>query len=91
MIKSEESFTRQHTGYGHLRSTGSHPCPDIPLGNHQYNNAAVVIIGGGIAGMNMAIDLLTKQGIKSFVIIEKGGGFGGTWRDVRAPGNMSYS
>ena len=34
----------------------------------------------------MAIDLLKNRKVKSFIIIEKGGGFGGTWRDNKFPG-----
>lgn len=33
----------------------------------------------------MAIKLI-ESGIKKLVIIEKSGGFGGTWRDNRYPG-----
>ena len=36
-------------------------------------------------GMCTAIDLV-KQGIQNFVILEKSGGVGGTWRDQKYPG-----
>ena len=45
----------------------------------------VVIIGGGFGGMLAAVRLL-EQGIDDFVIIEKGGDFGGTWYWNRYPG-----
>src|SRR3974390_1233951 len=38
----------------------------------------VVIIGGGFAGM-LAAARLTDEGINDFLIIERGGDFGGTW------------
>ena len=53
--------------------------PNTPIGNHNLTNAAVVIIGGGISGMCTAIDLIVNQNVKNFVILEKSGGFGGTW------------
>lgn len=45
----------------------------------------VVIIGGGFGGMLAAVRLL-EQGIDDFVILEKGGNFGGTWYWNRYPG-----
>ena len=45
----------------------------------------VVIIGGGFAGM-LAAARLTKEGIDDFLILERGGDFGGTWYWNRYPG-----
>ena len=45
----------------------------------------VVIIGGGFGGIGMGIEL-KKAGIHSFVIIERAGEVGGTWRDNTYPG-----
>jgi cation diffusion facilitator CzcD-associated flavoprotein CzcO len=81
-----ENQSRQRGGFGRLSYSGTRPWPEVPVGNHEHDSAAVVIIGGGIAGMNMAINLLTNRKVKSFIIIEKGGGFGGTWRDNKFPG-----
>jgi ribulose 1,5-bisphosphate synthetase/thiazole synthase len=53
--------------------------PGTPINNRHLTNASVVIIGGGISGMCTAIDLIVKQNVKNFVILEKSGGFGGTW------------
>ena len=53
--------------------------PESPVTNQNLTNTAVVIIGGGISGMCTAIDLLVYRKIKNFVILEKSGGFGGTW------------
>ena len=49
--------------------------------------ATVVIVGGGFAGMLTAIDL-GKHGITDFRIVEKAGDFGGTWYWNRYPGCM---
>ncbi|KAJ7029749.1 hypothetical protein C8F04DRAFT_1043117 [Mycena alexandri] len=48
----------------------------------------IVIIGGGIGGMTMAIEL-KRIGFSNFTIIEKGAEFGGTWRDSIYPGCSS--
>ena len=45
----------------------------------------VVIIGGGFAGM-LAASRLVDEGIDDFILIERGGDFGGTWYWNRYPG-----
>ncbi|KAK4941864.1 hypothetical protein LTR10_018340 [Elasticomyces elasticus] len=60
--------------------------PELPMSNENLTKAAVVIIGGGISGMCIAIDLLVNRKVKNFVILEQSGGFGGTWRDNKFPG-----
>ncbi len=45
----------------------------------------VVIVGGGFSGIGVAIRLL-KEGIRDFVLLEKGAQLGGTWRDNTYPG-----
>ncbi|KAJ9635576.1 hypothetical protein H2204_005750 [Knufia peltigerae] len=62
------------------------PWPEATVSNDNFTNIAVVIIGGGISGMCIAIDLLVKRQIRNFIIVEKSGGFGGTWRDNKFPG-----
>ena len=44
-----------------------------------------VIIGAGISGVLMGIKLL-ERGYRNFVILEKAGAMGGTWRDNVYPG-----
>lgn len=44
----------------------------------------VVIVGTGFSGIAMAMAL--KEAGRSFVMLEKGNEFGGTWRDNRYPG-----
>ena len=53
--------------------------PETSVNNQSLTNAAVVIVGGGISGICTAIDLLVNRQVKNFVILEKSGGFGGTW------------
>lgn len=45
----------------------------------------VVIIGAGFSGINMAIRL-KQAGVTDFVILERAGDVGGTWRDNSYPG-----
>jgi cation diffusion facilitator CzcD-associated flavoprotein CzcO len=45
----------------------------------------IVIIGSGFSGIGMGI-ALKKAGFSDFVILEKGAGLGGTWRDNQYPG-----
>lgn len=46
---------------------------------------AMVIVGAGFAGLGMAIKL-KQAGIEDFVILERAGDVGGTWRDNQYPG-----
>jgi cation diffusion facilitator CzcD-associated flavoprotein CzcO len=45
----------------------------------------VVVIGAGFAGLCMAIKL-KQAGLHDFVVLEKAGRVGGTWRDNTYPG-----
>jgi cation diffusion facilitator CzcD-associated flavoprotein CzcO/NAD(P)-dependent dehydrogenase (short-subunit alcohol dehydrogenase family) len=45
----------------------------------------IAIIGGGFSGLGMAIELL-GQGVRDFVVLEKGRQLGGTWRENTYPG-----
>lgn len=56
--------------------------PPIPA---QTNPLDFAIVGAGFGGMCMAIKLL-EQGNRNFLIVEKGGEVGGTWRDNSYPG-----
>ncbi|KAH0283868.1 cyclohexanone monooxygenase [Aureobasidium namibiae CBS 147.97] len=66
--------------------TGDKPWPEVPIGNKDHTNAAVVIIGAGISGMCTAIDLIKRTNCKNFLILEKSSGVGGTWHDNKYPG-----
>ena len=43
-----------------------------------------IILGAGISGIGMAVNLL-KANISSFLVLEKKGAVGGTWRDNTYP------
>lgn len=45
----------------------------------------VAVIGSGFAGIGMAVRL-KQAGLKDFVVLERAGGVGGTWRDNSYPG-----
>ena len=45
----------------------------------------VVVIGAGFAGIGMGV-ALRQAGISDFLIVDKAGGIGGTWRDNTYPG-----
>jgi cation diffusion facilitator CzcD-associated flavoprotein CzcO len=45
----------------------------------------VAIIGAGLGGLGMAI-ALRREGIEDFVVLERAGDIGGTWRDNTYPG-----
>lgn len=46
----------------------------------------IAILGAGMGGLGMAAQL-RRHGIDSFVVLEKGGEVGGTWRDNIYPGS----
>ncbi|WP_107657685.1 DUF4873 domain-containing protein [Nocardia suismassiliense] len=48
-------------------------------------NPEIVIVGAGFGGIGMAIEL-RKAGIDDFVVLEKAGEIGGTWRENTYPG-----
>jgi cation diffusion facilitator CzcD-associated flavoprotein CzcO len=58
-----------------VSSNGNHPKPD-----HE-----VAIIGAGLGGLGMAA-ALKRRNIQDFVIFERAGDIGGTWRDNTYPG-----
>jgi cation diffusion facilitator CzcD-associated flavoprotein CzcO len=53
--------------------------------SHETEHLGIAIIGGGFAGIAMAIRLL-ESGRKDFAILEKAPALGGTWRDNTYPG-----
>ncbi|KAI9039309.1 flavin-containing monooxygenase [Aspergillus affinis] len=56
------------------------------VGNKDFTESTVVIIGAGFSGLCMAIDLLKRTPCRNFVILEKGSQVGGTWFDNKYPG-----
>jgi protoporphyrinogen oxidase len=61
----------------------------ISVGNRDLTKAAVLIIGAGISGICIAIDLIKRNKCHNFIIVEKGSGPGGTWKDNTYPGITS--
>lgn len=51
----------------------------------QEQHVQVAILGSGFAGLGMAIRL-KQRGVESFVVFERAGEVGGTWRDNTYPG-----
>jgi cation diffusion facilitator CzcD-associated flavoprotein CzcO len=49
---------------------------------HRYR---VVVVGAGFGGIGMA-SALTRAGIKDFLVVDRAGDLGGTWRDNTYPG-----
>ena len=45
----------------------------------------IAIVGSGFAGLAMAI-ALEREGGHDYVVLERAGELGGTWRDNRYPG-----
>lgn len=65
---------------------GSKPWPQVPVGNKDHTDASVVIVGAGISGICMAIDLIKRNQCHNFIIVEKSSSVGGTWYDNKYPG-----
>lgn len=49
------------------------------------SETTVVIVGGGFAGLITAVEL-KRRGVTDFLIIDRAGGFGGTWYWNQYPG-----
>ncbi|SFK60116.1 flavin-containing monooxygenase [Geodermatophilus ruber] len=62
----------------------SQPAP-APAGAPAVREVRVAIIGSGFAGLGMAI-ALRNRGEQDFVVLERAGDVGGTWRDNAYPG-----
>src|SRR5215472_10781713 len=45
----------------------------------------VVIVGAGFGGIGMAV-ALKQAGVEDFLVLDRGAGIGGTWRDNTYPG-----
>src|SRR3546814_17266566 len=55
---------------------------------HEEPMHEVVIIGAGLGGIGVAIEL-REAGIEAFVLLERAADIGGTWRDNTYPGIAS--
>ncbi len=54
-------------------------------GDQPVEHVRVAIIGSGFSGLGMAIRL-KQEGLEDFVVLERAGDLGGTWRDNDYPG-----
>jgi cation diffusion facilitator CzcD-associated flavoprotein CzcO len=54
-------------------------------GHAEHLDTETLIVGAGFSGLGMAISL-KRAGIESFVVVERAGDVGGTWRDNQYPG-----
>ena len=77
MITTRATSTHQPVGPGVHRAAAGQDAP-VP-------HFKIAIIGTGFAGLGMAIRLL-QSGERDFVVLERAGDVGGTWRDNTYPG-----
>ena len=56
------------------------------MSENQADTTQIAIIGAGLAGLGIAIQL-QNAGIDDWIILEKKDGIGGTWRDNSYPGS----
>lgn len=56
-----------------------------PTGGTQATHHQIAIIGSGFAGLGMAA-ALRRRGVSDFIVFERAGEVGGTWRDNTYPG-----
>jgi cation diffusion facilitator CzcD-associated flavoprotein CzcO len=52
---------------------------------HEHEHVRVAVIGSGFGGLGAAVRL-RREGITDFVVLERAGTVGGTWRDNTYPG-----
>ncbi|QKW07116.1 NAD(P)/FAD-dependent oxidoreductase [Streptomyces sp. NA04227] len=55
------------------------------MSEHQREHVRVAVIGSGFGGLGAAVRL-RREGITDFVVLERAGAVGGTWRDNSYPG-----
>lgn len=56
------------------------PWPEFSLSSgQQFTNTSVVIVGAGIGGICVPIDLIKRNKCRDFVLLEQSAGVGGTW------------
>ncbi|MFD0363896.1 flavin-containing monooxygenase [Nocardia sp. GCM10030253] len=58
---------------------------DKAVANRPARHVKTIIIGSGFAGLGLAIRL-SQQGRNDYLVLERGGDVGGTWRDNTYPG-----
>jgi len=58
---------------------------DSGVGDPDVRHVHVLIVGSGFSGLGLAIRL-SQQGVGDYLVLERGGDVGGTWRDNTYPG-----
>lgn len=58
---------------------------DSDVGDRESRHVHVLIVGSGFSGLGMAIRL-AQQGVRDYLVLERGNDVGGTWRDNTYPG-----
>ncbi|GHD95614.1 flavin-containing monooxygenase [Streptomyces naganishii] len=66
--------------HGHVHGQGHGQGP-----GHENEHVRVAVIGSGFGGLGAAVRL-RREGITDFVVLERAGSVGGTWRDNSYPG-----
>lgn len=89
----EERAKRNLTGvsqFKHPTGTNSHFRNDVlePVSDREpiTKETSVLICGAGFAGLITAVNLKKDHSVDDFVMIDKAGGFGGTWYWNQYPG-----
>ncbi|MGB0954987.1 MAG: flavin-containing monooxygenase [Panacagrimonas sp.] len=77
---ADDVMTSERVGRNAPTRGGAAPRPVPRTPDHE-----VIIVGAGISGIGLAIEL-KKARIDSFLLLERAGDVGGTWRDNRYPG-----
>ena len=68
-----------------MMSAGTLATPAVDAAEKLPTDVRVAVIGAGFAGLGTAIKL-KQAGIEDFVVLERAGDLGGTWRDNSYPG-----
>ncbi|WP_406493527.1 NAD(P)/FAD-dependent oxidoreductase [Streptomyces sp. NBC_01604] len=55
------------------------------MAEHEHEHVRVAVIGSGFGGLGAAVRL-RREGVTDFVVLERAGSVGGTWRDNTYPG-----
>ena len=84
---ADDVMTDQGSPVALARGRGSRAVKDgaAPRPVPRQPDHEVIVVGAGISGIGLAIEL-RKAGIESFLLLERAGDVGGTWRDNRYPG-----
>jgi cyclohexanone monooxygenase len=80
--EGEAQFVKMKGVFEHYLEDPYTPVEDRPSRSQEVE---VVVVGGGFGGL-LAAARLREQGVDDFLLLERGGDFGGTWYWNRYPG-----